>query len=386
MKADLRKQLHRLGRYQQKRIWLNRIITRIPPLLWWSASILFLGGSFHQLMLPLDTLTVTGIAILPSLLLFSWLIARVKPTAEEGAAATDRLFSANSLFVSAWELSRSAATIEGVSRLLLRRTETELPGWSLRIKKQPQRYMKPASLAATTLGLVGLFFLLLPPHVQTSEAPSSTASQKKPLNQGKDPATVLSELFTKKKTTTAEVKQHFQQNPQFNSTKGTDSLRPLHSKQAVSTEISEHDSGTTGKTIIKTPAKPATLDKESPPAQNILLASASQGEGKKIADQTAGSDAASRSDMAINKAEEFDRVSLIDIETGTDNQTTAFDDTREGDELLVATPTPSTFRQPASEHSMKVSQTSAGTLLTAEQRTLVWRYFKQLEKINEANE
>lgn len=345
---------------------------------------LFLGGSFHQLISPLEPLTVVWFAILPSLLIISWIIARAKPTADEGAAAADRLFEANSLFVSAWELSRSTTTIEGISRLLLRRTETEIPRWSQSISKQPQQYMKPSSLAATTLGLVGLFFLLLPPHVQTSEAPSSIAlSQRKTHNQAKDPTMVLSQLFTKK--TTAAVEQRFRQNPQFDSRKGAESQRPLQSKPAVSTEISEDGSNTTGETIIKAPAKSLSLDEESPPAQKVSLASSSQSEGKKIAAKTAGNDAASSSNMLINKAEAFDRVSLIDIETGMDKQTTAFDGTREGEELIVSAPIPSTFQQPASEHSMKVSQTNAGTLLTAEQRTLVWRYFKQLEKTNEAN-
>ena len=199
MNADLRKQLHRLGRQQQKRIWLNRIIDRMSPLLWWSASILFLGGGIHQLMSPLEPLAVICIAILPSLLIISWISARVKPAADEGAAAADRQLVANSLFVSAWELTHSAATDEGISRLLLARTETELHGWSLRIKNQPQRYMKPASLAASTLGIIGLLFLLLPPpHVQTSGALSTTtpASQRNPFNQSKEPAAVLSELFT----------------------------------------------------------------------------------------------------------------------------------------------------------------------------------------------
>jgi len=346
---------------------------------------LFLGGIIHQLMSPLDPLTVVWLAILPSLLIILWIIARVKPTADEGAAAADRLFGANSLFISAWELSRSTTDIEGISRLLLRRTETELPGWFLRTSNQPHRYMKPNSLAATTLGLVGLFFLLQPPQIQTSEAPSSTAlSQKKPQNQGKDPTMVLSKLFTKK--TTAAVEQDFQQNPQLDSRKGAESQRPLQRKSAVTTEISKDGLNTIGRKTIKAPAKPSSLDEESQPAQNILPTGSAQSEGKKIANQTAGNDAASSSNMVTNKAEAFDRVSLIDIKMGTDKQTTAFDGTREGEELIVSAPIPSTFRQPASRRTLKVSQTNAGTLLTAEQRTLVWRYFKQLEKINETHE
>ena len=346
---------------------------------------LFLGGSIHQFMSPLDPLTVVWFAILPSLLIISWIIVHVKPAADEGAAAADRLFEANSLFISAWELSRSTTAIEGISRLLLRRTEKELPGWSQSIKNQPQRYIKPSSLAATTLGLVGLFFLLQPPQVQNREAPSSTAlSQKKPLNQGKDPTMVLSKLFTKK--TTTAVEQHLQQNPPYDSVKGTGSPLPLQNQQTVAAEIIEDDLNTTGRTTIKTPGKLPSLHEESLPAQNILPTVSAQSEGKKIADKTAGNDTASSSNMVINKAEAFDRFSLIDIETGADKQTTAFDGTQEGEELIVSAPTQSTFRQPASHRMLKVSQTKAGTLLTAEQRTLVWRYFKQLEKINEAHE
>lgn len=358
----------------------------MPPLLWWCASILFLGGSIHQLISPLDALTVACIAIVPSLLILSWISTRVKPGSDESAAAADRLLGANSLFVSAWELSHSAAAIEGISRLLLARTKTELPGWSLYFKKQPRRYMKSTSLTATSLGLVGLFFLLLPPQVQTSEAPSTTtlSSQRKPFNQDKDPAAVLSELFMEKRATAA-VEQNLQQNSRFDSAEGTDKQTSLQNKPEVMEKISENDSNTAGQTVIKMPGKPSTLYEKSLPAQDVFPVSASLGEGKKIADQTAGNEAAVNSGMKINKAEKFDQVRLIDIETGTDNQTTAFDSSQKGNELIASAPLPATLHQPSSYHPTKVAQTDSGTQLTAEQRVLVWRYFKQLEKINEQN-
>ncbi len=319
----------------------------MSPLLWWSASIFFLGGSFHQLMSPLDPLTVVWFAILPFLLIISWISASLKPTADEAAAAADRLFGANSLFVSAWELSRSSATIEGISRLLLVRTETELPGWSLHFRKQPQRYMKPTSLVATSLGIVGLFFLLQPPHVQTSDIPATTPfSQRKPLNQSKDPAVVLSELFKEKTATATAAEQYLQQNSPFDSSKGADSQKTPPSRQAVTAEISKDGSQMTKQMS----GKPSIPDEKLPPEQNVLLTSSTPGEGKKIAEQTAGNETADSTDKMINKAEKFDRVSLIDIETGTDNQTTAFDGTREGEKLIVSAPAQATFLQPASDH------------------------------------
>jgi len=339
----------------------------MPPLLWWSASIFFLGGSIHQLISPLNPLTIACLAILPPLLLISWISAHVKPTADEGAAAADRLFDANSLFVSAWELSRSAASPKGISRLLLARAEKKLPGWSASISKHPQRYMKPASLAATSLGLIGLFFLLQPAHVQTSDVSSAIpSSQKKSLNQSQDPAVVLSELFTKKVKTTA-VEQPLQQNSAFNSTKKVDTQTPQQNRPLAIAKINKDGPKTAGQTTMKMSAKPSTPGEKSLPAQDVFPASSSPNKSKKIADQIAGNDTAVSTDRVINKAEKFARVSLTDIETGADTRSTAFDVNREGDELIVSTATQSPFHQPPARNSMKVSQTSAGTLLTAEQ-------------------
>jgi len=396
MNTALRKQLHQLTRKQQHKLWFNRIIARLSLPLWWSVSILFIGGCIHQLLAPLAPMAVAAIAFLPSLIFLFWISNHVKPLAEEGAAEADRLFSANSLFVSAWELSQSAANIQGIDHLLLARCERELPAWSLQLKKQPQSAMTPITLAATTLALIGLFFLLQPAHQQSnkptaeisskaSPAASSTmtaASLKEIPEQKEDAADVLSKLFSEE-TNTVE-----QQHPQ-NTTQGNKLQSSTQNNQPVS-ESNKDNSLTAERTNKQLSAQSSTFPQNTPQQHNAPQDISAHNKGKKIADRSAGNQAAIKNtDSGTNeqtvKRKDFADRNLIDIDTGNDQRNTAFDSSAKGNELIITSPEQTTKRQMMGRDSLNKTRTNAGTLLTAEQRTLVWRYFKQLEKNNESN-
>lgn len=377
MTPDLRKQLQRVTWHQQRKIWLKRIACRIPPLFWWSASVLFLGGFIHQLILPLSLLLVACIAILPSLLIFSWVTATEKPTADQGAAAADRLFGANSLFVTTWEFSRSTIATEGIEPLLSARAETLLPGWLQLIEVKSRLSMKPASLIAATLAIIGLFFLMLPAHVQIQNTPYTTAyPQKLVMNQADESASVLSDLFMENEKTATEYPAHQdEQGQQQNTSGGTSPHTPPESKQSTSVEISEK--------LSRSHGQPPSLYGTPPTTPEVFQPGASTAKGKKLPGQTPGMDSAKTSDKVISKADEFEQIQLIDIDTGKDSHATAFDGAREGSDLIVFKPQQSTSRRFAPSHSQKNIHTQSTTQLTAQQRTSVRRYFKQLEKIND---
>ena len=380
MRKDLGKQLQRLIRRQQMCIWRKRISSRMSPLIWWSAAALFLGGCVHQLWLPLDTLAVACVAILPSLLALAWLSASARPSADIGAAAADRLVGANALLVSAWELSRSTAAAQGVGPLLLARTEIALPGWRQRLKLQPRRTLHPARLSAVTLGLIGLFFLLLPPHSQTRETPSTAAlTQPQPLIRADDPARALGELFEQRhKPSTEGAKQR------------PDLGRPHAALQTLPPQLQPESARTASAKVAEDLARPAATGEASPlraispVAPAALSPGASRTAGDKVPARTPGEDSAKGTAMALSRAGDFARIRLIDIETGGDTRASAFDTSRKADVLMPAKPKQPVPLQSTSHDSRQVAQADSASRLTAQQRTWVRRYFKQLEQIDES--
>jgi hypothetical protein len=221
--------------------------------------------------------------------------------------------------------------------------------------------------------------------VQTSDTHTAgISSQGTPLKQSRDATMTLSKLF-KQKSANDTADESLQQNSSIHASsqapEGANKQKPQQNKQADNTEISAHEQTT----MTQATDKPPAFDTALPPVHEADPLRSAQAKSKKIANQTAGDDAARSTDSVTTKAEYFDQVSLIDIETGSDNQTTAFDNDQAGGELLVSAPTQSNSRQ-LENNQLKVSQTSSGTLLSAEQRALVSRYFKQLEKNNETNE
>jgi hypothetical protein len=384
MNMDLGKQLQQLTRRQQARLWLKRISRRMPALIGWSASVLFLGGSLHQLVLPLNPLAVACIAMLPSVLMLSWIIATEKPTTDEAAAAADNLLDANSLFVSAWELGRSGTAQKGIGQLLLARAEIALPEWRQRDKSKPQHYLKPAGLTAVSLGFVGLLFLLLPPHVHTEQSPAAEPSvQTEILTQANDivhdTAMDLSDLFVEDSNKAAiSQDQHVESGNQPEFSVAVAPPSPNVSDQTTASETSE--------SMLQPDGQLSSTRGPQDSTPQLILQGLSTNDATRVSGQTPGNDAATSSDTAISKANAFDQINRVDIETGTDTLTKAFDGSRDGTGLIAYRPEQPVIGQPTNRHPRKLPQTVSATQLTAEQRSLVRRYFKQLENINEANE
>ena len=379
MSTTLDIRLHKLTRHHQNRLWLKRICERTSLLIWWPVFVLFLGGSIHQFMLPLDPRVVAGIAILPVVIALSWIAASVKPTPEEGAAVADSLFDANSLFVSAWELSRTKTTHEGVDRLLMARTESLLPDWQKRNKSKQQPYIRPAGLIVATLSLVGLLFLSLPTHVKTGLSPSTEPTlQGGLITRPGDTAQELSELFNADNNKTAQVTdQNIKSGYRAESPGAVQPLSLPVRDQTASPVTSEELSQTEG----------ASSGQQPPPlAQKVPLPTLSTDDGITVPEHSPGNDTATDAAPYVSTIDDFEQISFVDIETGTDARSTAFDSSREGSELIAYRPEQSVLPRAAAHTQRKRSHTVSATLLTAQQRNHVRRYFNQLDKIDDQNQ
>ena len=301
MSMDIGKQLQQLARREQMKMWLKRLNARLPALLWLSASALAVGGCIHQLLSPMDPLAVTCIAIAPSLSVLLWTAFTETPTAVEGAAAADRLFGANSLFVSAWELTRSAAAIEGIGPLLTARTETALPAWRQR-KRAPQKHdMNPASLIAVTLGLAGLFFLLLPSHTRTTDASYAAPSMSmQPGHRTESSDRALSELFTPPEVTAAKApEQNLEREASLAPSSPDASQSPMQDDQKTADSARELSDQTARQTVSR--------DDTATAAAQTALPSTAETEGRKVPDRTPGDQEASDTGKTIAGREQFEQ-------------------------------------------------------------------------------
>jgi hypothetical protein len=342
--------------------------------------VLFLGGSIHQLIAPLEPLVIVGIAILPTLTILAWIAAIVKPTTNEGAAAADSLFDANSLFVCAWELSRSGTTHDGVMRLLLARTDIALDDWQEHDRTRQQRYIKPAGLLAITLSLVGLFFLLLPTDVKTVLSLASEPSAKSGIfTRSNDTALELSELFTVNKQSATQVKK---QNPEPGGQSGLSGSTP----PPTLLERDQTAASVTGENLLETEGQLSSNQRLSSLEQKAALPDLSANDSRKVPDRTAGNETAVDFGSPVSKSDQFKQISFVDIETGTDAHTAAFDKTRKGTSLITSTAAQADSTPLTLHTTLRRTQAASATLLTAQQRNLVRRYFKKLEKIDEQNE
>ena len=175
MKAENAERLQTLCRRQRNRIWRDRVRRHIAPAIAYSATVLTLGAAGHQLWRPLDATVVVLAALAPALAALLLLALRTRPDEQAGAAEADRLIGANSLLVTAWELTRSRAETRGAARLVLQRCETALPGWSLPPETRPA---SPgiARLLALTAMLVALFFLWQPSQLRGGDAQIAIAT------------------------------------------------------------------------------------------------------------------------------------------------------------------------------------------------------------------
>jgi len=259
-----------------------------------------------------------------------------------------------------------------------------LPAWSLKLKNQPRHYIDSTRLILITLAFLGLFFLLMPTHVQTNETSANTAlSPEIALTQRDQAGRMLSDLFTKTEKPSAEAAQQFvtseQHNnlpQQINSAADERTTIQTQNKQSDKLAISHHNPPTDSKGQALT-------------ASENHIPGTSPSEGKKIAAQSAGNDIAETSDKTLDKGEAFEQVKFIEISSAIESKSTAFDNTLAGNSPLSSPSEQAMLPNAPVQHPQKFSSgdsiNTSATLLSAEQRNIVEYYFKQLDKINEAN-
>ncbi len=375
MKSELAKLLQRLSQQQQHRIWLNRILQRTSPLVYYSALMFFLAGGIHQFMLPLNTLLITGIALGPSLLILCWHCIWQKPALYEGARHADKLFEANSLFISAWELCRAETDIKGTAKLLLSRCEKALPEWSQDNRQLPQKNLSPARMGIITLGIVGVFFLLQPSHVQVYKPPKATLNQKQALiaESEDNTARILGKLFNHGATSATPFSRHT----------GNPSTLIGPSKSAPPQMSEQYPRSKDSKANLGIPMSDKELslfsNKHGSVMQGVLPDSRPIA-GTITGNAGIGDETAKPANSAITQADEFDKTERINIETGMDQLSKASDELNQGYELIASNPEQAILHPATNNPSRGIVSNSSITLLSAQKRSLVWRYFKQLDE------
>lgn len=380
MKSELAKKLRGLGQRRRNEIWLQRILRRLTPLFWYGAIIFFLAGGIHQLLLPLNFLLITGIAFIPSLLFLCFLSVTQKPTRQEAAADADKLFGANSLFVSAWELTRFESEIKGTEKLLLDRCETALPEWSRPIRQLSQGNLKPSGLITITLGIAGLFFLLQPSHVQPQQTSSDTPNSHSELaNEDRVNAVkILSKLLDDNVTPTIQTP-----GLPADSTTPSDSSRSAPVQSSIQIGQSAESASESVESISAADKRLSLLiNKPAATLAELSPASTPSG-GEKITDNGAGNETADAPGSNVIQTETYDQIQLVNIETGSDHRSSATDELNQGNKLLASKPEQAVFRQSANHRSRQISANGFTYLLSPQQRNLVWRYFVQLDKIDD---
>ena len=375
MYSDLARQLQRLGRQQRNRIWFERIRHRLGPTAWYATTILVIAASVHQLLRPLNALAIIGMVIILVLLYLCWLVIQQKPTLQQAAAAADQRFSANSLFVSAWELTRSGADYQRVEALLLERCASTLPDWIRSPAPAAQNHLRPSTLITLTLAMLAVFFLLQASHVQPlDELPGTTDSQA---NQATTASLKALSTLLDKPTDW----------PVQNSAARADSSR---SESFAATDASSHSAPgerTTG--AAERPASTAS-ERSLPKLPATGLADSRVGSSALDDDSASASGVSDAAAQAPGtdaiEATVYDQAQLIDIETGSAQGSAAGDVTNQGKPLLASTPEQETPTRSVSDPSRQLSANGTGYQLSPLQRRLVGRYLAQLGTIDETNE
>jgi len=379
MNSELARKLQRQGLRQRNRIWLNRVLSRAAPLFVYSALVFFLGGGIHQLLLPLNFALIAGIAIVPSLAFVGFLGITQKPESREGAAEADKLFAANSLFVSAWELTRlqsdiMKSDIKGTANLLLERCEKALPDWSRAVTQPAPGKLKPAGLVTVTLAVLGLFFTLQPSHVQPRQ--TSQASPNASLELANAESAVAQKILSELSATGAQPTPQTPPQPAA-------STAPADPPASAAAQGSRKPGQPAQMDIsASTPAAVNPLPASDPAMTIARTAPASNPNGaEKTTDHSAGNEAAEAPDSGVIEAREYDLVQLVDIETGSDQRSIANDETSQGGKLIE--PEQGVLRQSNGNPWRQVSANGFTYMLSPQQRNLVWRYFVQLDKIDD---
>jgi len=372
MYTDLARELQRLGARHRNRIWRDRIRRRLRPAGYCCAALLLLAGAVHQLLLPLNALLVIGLAAVPALLYCGWLGVKQRPTAQQGAAAADRSFGANSLFVSAWELTRSATDFQRVEKLLLERCATTLPDWTGSSAPAVRTYLRPSTLLTMTLSMTGLLFLLQTSQVQPRQ--SLTTASAWPADQATTAAVkALGELLDRSADAPAQDPHPLALSntpPGPSSDDAAESRAPIERGATASTDPSS------AAEQLPLPADPSTGRPDVAAATAALARANSVGSG-------VGDDAAQAPGTDRIVAAAAAQTQLIDIETGTDHRSIAQDGSSQGNELLASQAERSSSLYSANRPARQMSANGSSFQLSPLQRSLVWRYLAQLEKIND---
>ena len=375
MDTQLARQLQRLGRQQRNRIWFERIRHRVGPAGLYVATLLVAAAAVHQLLLPLNAVSIIGMVIIAALLYLCWLAIKQKPTPQQGAAAADQRFGANSLFVSAWEITRSKSDVQRVEKLLLERCARSLPDWIGSPAPARRTHLGPSTLIAFTLTLVGVFFLLQASHVQPPDDLQSDPDRQA-AQAPTDTAMALGELLDEDAQWSAQ-----------SSAERTDS--PPRTGSFATDEASRSASGERATEPAESRASSASdlslAGKPSPGLKNSAAASSAL-DGENSTAAGVGDDAASAPNTDGIEATAYDQAKLINIETGGDQGSVASDVSSQGNVLLTSTTQPIASTRSTSDPSRQLPANGSSYQLSPMQRSLVSRYLAQLENIDDAKE
>jgi hypothetical protein len=229
-------------------------------------------------------------------------------------------------------------------------------------------------MITVTLAVLGLFFMLQPSHVQPWQ--TSQASPNPDLElanaDGAGAQKILSELSAAGSHPTTKTP-----------------LQPAASTAPAGPSASAAAQGTKqpgqpaqGNTAASTPAAVNPLPASDPAMTIARASSASNPNGdEKTSDHSVGNEAADTPDPGAIETSEYDRVQLVDIEIGSDQRSIASDETGDGGKLIE--PGQAVLRQSAGNRWRQVSANGFTYMLSPQQRNLVWRYFVQLDKIDD---
>lgn len=377
MDARLQKQLQNLVVRQQNRIWTNRILEMSPPLMWWSAGILFAAGIIHQTWMEINMIAVVAIALLPSIILPAWMAKKLRPNLPQAAASFDKMAGANSMFVSAWEISHLTAPSKGIQGLLLARSSKCIDAWSSCFATLPRRTLPPTSLIAISAGLVGLFFLLLTPHVQSTEADKELLSEiSPPFDQRNSTTRALKELLTSKPVTRSAIPEA---DPELMTAKSAHGVFKTDLKQDQ--QLPDQQASLSNRDTDETsPLNVTESMNTAVEAQNKINNSAT-----KMAKKTAGNDTSKASDITLEKSSNFENIKNIDFNTQNNNHSVFLATSQKGMELVT-----SQSDEPDQPLMTAINKnTLSGAIanrFNAQQRIMVRRYFTLLEKKHESRQ
>jgi hypothetical protein len=316
-----------------------------------------------------------ALALVPTLFVTCFVGFSEKPGLAEAAAAADRQFGANSLLVSAWELSRSRSAVPPTAKLLLRRCEAALPGWSQSGRRKTRENLGPTGMAIVTLAAVGIFFLSQPAPIQTHQLAKrgvTGSPEEQREDSASDAARVLGNLLE-----TGPPRQ----------TQDRGESDVLTSRSAPPAGAAEGGEFAEDRSNAKAAADAIPAEKRS---QASLAADSSTGltqsrtagerEGARIPSREAGNESATPPDSRQLRAGDYERIELVAIETKSTDGASSRDGSAPASRLIESAPNPEDWKNASSSAGGELAASGFVYLLSPQQRSLVWRYLQRLEK------